>query len=91
MYNNNMDFGGFIDDENPYEDENAEEGYEEYLTVEALLCVKFGDQRGAKIYRVLKKYATRAAQELDGGEPGLLFNDEGGEFVSFTDSVAENG
>ena len=92
MYNQNLDFGGFIDDENPYEEENVEEGYEEYLTVEALLCIKFGDRRGAAIYRLLKKYATRAAQEAgDGGEPGLLFNDDGGEFVSFTDTVAEDG
>jgi hypothetical protein len=91
MYNNNMDFGGFIDDDNPYEEDNVEEGYEEYLTVEALLCIKFGDRRGAAIYKMLKKYATRAAEAAgDGGEPGLLFNDDGGEFVSFTDSVAED-
>jgi hypothetical protein len=87
MYNENFDFGGFIDDENPYEDDNEEEGYEEYLTVEALLCVKFGDRRGARIYKLLKKYATRAAQALDGGEPGLIFNDDGGEFVSFMDNA----
>jgi hypothetical protein len=87
MQNENFDFGGFIDDENPYEEDDVEEGYEEYLTVEALLCIKFGDRRGAKIYKLLKKYATRAAQELDGGEPGLLFNDDGGEFVSFMDNA----
>lgn len=90
MYNENFDFGGFIDDENPYEEDNVEEGYEEYLTVEALLCIKFGDKRGAAIYKLLKKYATRAADAAgDGGEPGLLFNADGGEFVSFNDVVAE--
>jgi hypothetical protein len=91
MYNNNFDFGGFIDDENPHDDENVEEGYEEYLTVEALLCLKFGDRRGASIYKLLRKYATRAAEEAGGGgEPGLLFNDDGGEFVNFRDSVIED-
>lgn len=89
MYNENFDFGGFIDDENPYEEDNVEEGYEEYLTVEALLCIKFGDKRGAAIYKLLKKYATRAAKAAgDGGDPGLLFNDDGGEFVSFNDVAA---
>ena len=90
MYNSNFDFGGFIHDENVDDDEHDEEGYEEYLTVEALLCLKFGDRRGAAIYKLLKKYATRAAEELDGGEPGLLFNEDGGEFVSFTDDTATN-
>lgn len=90
MHNENFDFGGFIDDENPYEEDNVEEGYEEYLTVEALLCIKFGDKRGAAIYKLLKKYATRAAKAAAlGGEPGLLFTEDGGEFVSFQDGVAE--
>ena len=91
MYNQNFDFGGFINDENPYEEESAEEGYEEYLTVEALLCLKFGDKRGAAIYKLLRKYATRAAKEAgDGGEPGLLFNEDGGEFVNFRDAVVDD-
>jgi hypothetical protein len=90
MYNENFDFGGFIDDENPHEEDNVEEGYEEYLTVEALLCIKFGDKRGAAIYKLLKKYAVRAAEAAgDGGDPGLLINDDGGEFVSFNDVVTE--
>lgn len=89
MYNENFDFGGFIDDENPYEEDNVEEGYEEYLTVEALLCIKFGDKRGSAIYKLLKKYAQRAAEAAgDGGDPGVLFDDDGGEFVSFNDVAA---
>lgn len=90
MSNHNLDFGGFIDDDNPYEEESAEEGYEEYLTVEALLCIKYGDRRGAAIYKLLKKYASRAADAAgDGGEPGLLFTEDGGEFVSFCDSAVD--
>ena len=91
MHNQNFDFGNFINDENPHEEENAEEGYEEYLTVEALLCLKFGDRRGAAVYKLLRKYATRASKEAGGGgEPGLLFNDDGGEFVNFCDAVIDD-
>lgn len=81
METSNFDFGGFIDDENVNEDE-ADVGYEEYLTVEALLQLKFGDRRGSKIYKLLMRFGEKAAQE-NGGEPGLLFTKDGGEFVSF--------
>lgn len=81
METSNFDFGGFIDDENLHEDE-ADVGYEEYLTVEALLQLKFGERRGAKIYKLLMRFGEKAAQE-NGGEPGLLFTKDGGEFVSF--------
>ena len=81
MATNNFDFGGYIDDENLNEDE-ADIGYEEYLTVEALLQLKFGERRGSKIYKLLMRFAQKAAKE-NGGEPGLLFAKDGGEFVSF--------
>lgn len=81
METSNFDFGGFIDDENLHEDE-ADVGYEEYLTVEALLQLKFGERRGSKIYKLLMRFGEKAAQE-NGGEPGLLFTKDGGEFVSF--------
>ena len=82
----NFDFGGFINEENPYVNENDEEGFEEYLTVKALLCLKFGDHRGSAIYRMLSKYAKRATKGMS-GEPGILFDGEGGEFVSFNDNA----
>jgi len=81
MATNNFDFGGYIDDENLNEDE-ADVGYEEYLTVEALLQLKFGERRGSKIYKLLMRFGQKAAEE-NGGEPGLLFTKDGGEFVSF--------
>lgn len=81
MEANNFDFGGYIDDENVNEDEQ-DIGYEEYLTVEALLQLKFGDRRGSKIYKLLMRFGQKAAEE-NGGEPGLLFTEDGGEFVSF--------
>jgi len=81
MTNMNFDFGGYIDDENVNEDE-PDTGYEEYLTVEALLQLKFGERRGSKIYKLLMRFGQKAAEE-NGGEPGLLFTEDGGEFVSF--------
>ena len=82
----NIDFGGFIDDDNMYEDDVDELGFEEYLTVEALLCLKYGDKRGRAIYKLLAKYARRATADM-GGEPGLIFDEDGGEFVSFDDTL----
>lgn len=77
----NFDFGGHLNDDNLYESEEA--GFEEYLTVEALLCLKFGDNRGSAIYALLHKYARNAAKENGSGTPGLLFRNDGGEFISF--------
>jgi hypothetical protein len=84
MENSNFDFGGFIDDDNLHEEEDC--GFEDYLSVHGLLCLKYGDKRGNAIYQLLAKFAKKAAAE-SGGDPGLLFNDDGGEFVSFHDNA----
>ena len=70
-----FDCDGSIDDE-------ADVGYEEYLTVEALLQLKFGDRLGTRIYKLLMRFGNRVAQQ-NGGAPGLLLTEDGGEFVSF--------
>ena len=44
--------------------------------------MKFGKLKGRAIYRELAHIANKAALE-NGGVPGLIFNDDGGEFVSF--------
>ena len=77
----NFDFGGHLNDDNLYESEEA--GFEDYLTVEALLCLKFGDNRGRAIYALLFKYAQKASKVTGSGIPGLLFRSDGGEFISF--------
>lgn len=68
------------DDDEPVDPISEE--IENQVTVEGLLVLKFGKIRGRAIYRELSKVADRAAKEA-GGLPGLLFNDDGGEFVSF--------
>ena len=81
MNPNKFDFGGRFNSDNLYESEDA--GFEEYLTVEALLCLKFGDDRGHAIYALLCKYAIKAAKKTGGGIPGFLLRSDGGEFIGF--------
>lgn len=68
-----------------YNDENEEEElpYDEYLTVKAFLEMHFGKDTGAAVYRQLTRMAEKAAGDV-GGLPGLIFNADGGEFVSFS-------
>jgi len=73
--------GGCSDDNNVSED-GPDVGYEEYLTVESLLQLKFGQRRGTRIYKLLMRFGRKAAQQ-NGGAPGLLLTEDGGEFVSF--------
>ena len=69
------------DNDNNEEDELP---YDEYLTVKAFLEMHFGTETGAAVYRQLNRMAQRAASDV-GGLPGLIFNNDGGEFVSFSD------
>jgi hypothetical protein len=80
----NIDFNGHIDDENRRQHEASEELYcfEDYLTVRALLGMHFGERVGNDIYNLLERMGTKVATEM-GGTPGILFNESGGEFVSF--------
>jgi len=64
--------------------DDAELPYDEYLTVKAFLEMHCGKETGTKIYEGLRRMAEKAAQNTDGSfVPGLIFNDDGGEFVSF--------
>lgn len=65
------------------EDEFADtdEEYSNYLTVEAYLEMHFGE-KGKQVYRRLRRIAQKTTAEV-GGTAGIIFNDEGGEFVSF--------
>lgn len=79
MTTKNFDFDGHDADE-PIDP--ISEAVEKHVTVESLLVLKFGKIKGRMIYRELSKIANRAATEA-GGLPGIVFNDDGGEFVSF--------
>lgn len=80
----NFDFGGYINDENRYAEVDELGVTEDHLTVKALLRMKYGKGLGASIYKDLSRLAGKAAKQ-NGGEPGLLFTEDGGHFVSFHD------
>lgn len=84
MLPTNFDFGGFVNDDDDNDsigDANATDA----MSVRAVLGFKFGERRGDMIYRLLERLAKKAATS-NGGMPGLLFTEEGGEFVSFHDN-----
>lgn len=58
--------------------------YDDYLTVKAFLELHFGKNTGREIYKQLERQARKSSAET-GGLPGLIFNAEGGEFVSFSE------
>lgn len=77
----NADFADF-DDYEPTTD--GLEPYEAYLSVRGLLCMRFGKEHGDEIYALLMRAAFAAADDIDAPTiPGIIFNDDGGEFVGF--------
>lgn len=60
--------------------------YDEYLTVRGLLQTHYGLEHGDEIYELLRRTAQRAAKNVGRGlKPGMIFNDDGGEFVGLAD------
>jgi hypothetical protein len=60
--------------------------YDEYMTVRGLLQTHYGLEHGDEIYELLKRTAQGAADSTGRvAQPGLVFNDEGGEFVGLVD------
>lgn len=81
----NFDFGGYINDENRYAEVDELGVTEDHLTVRALLQLKYGKKLGVAIYKDLARLGKKAANQ-NGGEPGLIFTEDGGHFVSFHDT-----
>jgi hypothetical protein len=68
-----------------YEAESEDElPFDDYLTVRAFLEAHFGKHTGGEVYKQLLRMAKKSADDV-GGLPGIVFNDDGGEFVSFRD------
>jgi hypothetical protein len=67
-----------------YNDEHEEDElpYDDYLTVKAFLEMHFGKETGGAVYAQLERMARKQTKSV-GGFPGIVFNDDGGEFVSF--------
>jgi|SanBayMetagenome_1026888.scaffolds.fasta_scaffold312392_1 hypothetical protein len=56
--------------------------YDRYLNVKGLLQTHYGLEHGQEIYELLERTANDAAGDITGEVfPGIIFNEEGGEFV----------
>lgn len=73
------------DDELEFEDGSSSYEYDEYLTVLGLLCTHFGAEHGEEIYELLRRTAIKTSKQIHSAPtlPGIVFNNEGGEFVGF--------
>ena len=60
--------------------------FDGYLTVLGLLQTHYGLEHGEEIYELLRRTAQGAADSTGlEVEPGLVFNQDGGEFVGMSD------
>lgn len=80
----NFDFGDYIDDENKFNEMPLTEQEEDCLSPYGVLCAKLGRPKAKKIFAVLEKIARRVADKK-GGKPAILFEEDGGEFVSIVE------
>lgn len=56
--------------------------FDKYMTVLGLLKTHYGIEHGMEIYELLKRTAEEVSASVEiPTQPGILFNDEGGEFV----------
>lgn len=59
--------------------------YDPYLTVKGLLKTHYGLEHGEEIYELLRRTARGAADSTERDvRPGIVFNEEGGEFVGIS-------
>lgn len=56
--------------------------FDNYLNVRGLLRTHYGLEHGDEVYELLRRTATKAAEQAGGGFlPGIIFDEDGGEFV----------
>lgn len=81
--NHNFNFDAAPDDDGWQDSYKEPEPFHKLLTVRGFLEMHFG-ARGRAVYAALEKTAAQAVDTVgDGGQPGIVFSDDGGEFVSF--------
>jgi hypothetical protein len=81
MTSDNFDFGGDIEDDRDVNPQACNESEDTALSVYGLLVNRLGFPRAKRVYDALLRIAQKAAQQHD-GQPGILFDVEGGRFVS---------
>lgn len=81
MASDNYDFGGHIQDDTDVSPRRHTDAQEERLSPYGLLVARVGHERGLAIFQALQRLAERVTQE-HGGIPAIVFDVEGGRFVS---------
>lgn len=73
------------------DDGDEEFDFDRYMSVRAFLQAHFGGSLGSRIYRALKRNATKLAEAHgdEGGVPAIIFRGKGGEFAAFVGMVVE--
>lgn len=88
MANNNFDFGGHIEDDTDVSPRRFAEHEEECLSPYGLLLNYVGFERASQVFSALFRVATKAAEE-HGGKPAIVFDIEGGRFVSINEPAED--
>lgn len=81
MASDNFDFGGNIADDQDVNPLELTESEETAFSVYGLLVARLGYARGKDVYEALLRVANKASEQ-HGGQPGILFDVEGGRFVA---------
>lgn len=84
----NFDFGGYIDDDNKFEEMPLSKAEENVLSPYGVLCAKLGRVRARTLFSTLEDIARRISDEK-GGTPAIVFNKRGGQFVTILEADDE--
>lgn len=84
----NFDFGGYINDDNKFEDTPLTDAEEKCLSPYGVFCAKLGRVKARQLYSVLLKISKKHSDE-SGGRPAILLDEDGGEFVSILEGPYE--
>ena len=81
MPDDNFDFGGHIEDDTDVSPRRYSDDEEICLSPYGLIVGRVGYERGKAVYEALLRVASKAAEE-HGGSPAIVFDVDGGRFVS---------
>jgi len=81
MTDSYFDFGGHIEDDTDVSPRRYSDEQEESLSPYGLLVARMGYERGKEIYAAMVRVANTVAEQ-HGGVPGVVFDVDGGRFVS---------
>lgn len=84
MSSGNFDFGGHIKDDTDVSPRRYSEDEEICLSPYGMILNYIGFERGQQLYNALLRVANKAVEE-HGGKPAIVFDVDGGRFVSISE------